>query len=121
MLPLTDGDDDGMKALRAHSQQIESGKSVNNIGSSSREYQRFIPRKLTTAVERDDTRAWNRLGFGRSIDKRQWDINGKVCVIRPTQRHSHHWVHITGSTSSVHRTQTSAYLFWTLKANRGTE
>ena len=79
MSSFTAGDDD-MKALRAHSKQIEAGQSANNNSCvSSDEEQWFNNQKPITAVGRDDIEAWKRLGSCCPIPKKQWEINGKVC------------------------------------------
>jgi hypothetical protein len=75
-----DGDDDNMKALRAHSEQIDADQSENNnYDVSSDEDQWFRSQQSITAIERNDTKAWRLLGFYRPLPQKHLDMNGKVC------------------------------------------
>jgi hypothetical protein len=74
MPPLT-GDDDAMKALRAHSLQIEAIDSATKGSDPTSDESWWWGKGPVTAIERDKTEAWKRYG---SILKIKFDLNGKV-------------------------------------------
>jgi hypothetical protein len=74
MPPLTGGDDD-MKALRAHSLQIEAIDSATKSCDPTSDESWWWAKEPVTAIERDDTEAWKLYG---SVLKIKFDLNGKV-------------------------------------------
>ena len=75
MLPFTGDDDDDMKALRAHSLQIEAINSATKSSDPTSDESWWWPKEPVTAIERDDTEAWKLYG---SVLKIKFDLNGKV-------------------------------------------
>jgi hypothetical protein len=73
------GGGSGVKALRAHYQQIEASQSADKSRDpSSDENQRFDYQEPPAAIKRDDTEAWKRLKLGKDLHKVHFDLNGKV-------------------------------------------
>jgi hypothetical protein len=79
MSSLTDNDDD-MRALRAHSVQIEALHSANTSSDLiSDESQWFDSPEPPPAIQRDDAAAWKRLQLNKTLHKLHFNLNGKVC------------------------------------------
>lgn len=73
-------DDDAMKALRAHSLQIEALQSANkSFYPTSEESQWFDSQEPPTAIEHDNTAAWKHIQLNKTLHKLRFDLNGKVC------------------------------------------
>lgn len=74
-------DDNAMKALRAHSLQIDALQAANkSFDPKSDENQWIDSREPVTVNERDDTEAWKGLQTLRNLEKLHFDLNGKVCI-----------------------------------------
>jgi hypothetical protein len=74
-------DDDAMKALRAHSLQIDALQAANKSFDPISDGNQWIDsREPVTANERDDTEAWKRLQTLRNLEKLHFDLNGKVYI-----------------------------------------
>jgi hypothetical protein len=76
--PAADDDND-MKALRAHYQQIEASQSADKSRDPvSDENQRFDCQEPPTAIKRDDTEPWKRLKLGKDLHKVHFDLSRRV-------------------------------------------